>query len=320
MVEKLYITAAVWGKRSSSTNNTPDPYEELAAPRNWSDEACSVWKGLLGRFEWKQVAGSPAQTHATVLGRKRLSNGDFLMVRFRDMGRDNSGRPHTLRIEAVILTGSRISAASQLLDSLSWLEVSDSGEAIIQLPNLAPATFVDAGSSDWFMFGEQSTFSFKPDEQIQPTIHSKTSPITGISSTGQQYGPAEALRTLSHSTSADVRDRSQSKIRYIVLIIVVLGFLLAINIISKKPDPKLLEEVRILQSRLDGLATQVERINESVDESKRESEIKNNNSRVREDKFNTELNSNRVDFNKKLEYLNQKISDIEFKLSPLNRK
>lgn len=169
MVSELRLAAAVWGKRRV-TGDIPSSYEQFAMPDDWSAQAKEVWRSLHGCFEWKQSAPLAQSQHEDVIGKRAMDSGYVFVVRFRDAGRDNVGRRHTQRIEAVLLQTEQAALADQLLSPTAWIEVTDQGTAVLHPEPLSSPPIPAHVEAGWQLFGEERAFTFKLPATLPPSL------------------------------------------------------------------------------------------------------------------------------------------------------
>jgi hypothetical protein len=128
----MRFPACVFGK-TDNANLTRTTYRILYRHKDFSEEALRIFNQVRKSFNWR--CGGTQQfdpcyaywpigpfngpcTAPTAGNPVESSTG--LSFRFLDMGRDNFGRPHTLRMEAVLVAGDSWESTRIYIGSASW--------------------------------------------------------------------------------------------------------------------------------------------------------------------------------------------------------
>ena len=148
----------IYGKEGKKTGQVL-PYATLCCHEDFSGEALSVLIQVRKAFHWRTGGKGCFPPHYAYWP---LNPSRGLAFRFLDSGRDNLGRPHTLRLEAALVAGESWESISAYIGPASWPEqvcpsdtvnLSPSGGPEFSRPLEKPVFLLPPTNCDCVLFG-----------------------------------------------------------------------------------------------------------------------------------------------------------------------
>lgn len=192
-----------------------------------------------------------------------------------------------------MLTENRVSSACQLHDPSAWVEVTESGDAILQPMLQEPPNEVVVERAGWLLFGDEKTFQFKSDDQPSPVGHYPDRVQKDLEVGGKQRVPNEASRTRSRDVlkMPSVQSSRPRALRYStwkILAVVLLGWM-GWGTLHNPRDPEARKQLQGLQAELDMLSSRIADNEHTVENLKQEIEKKDSTNRADRKAFDEKL-------------------------------
>lgn len=171
MVSQFTLPAAVYGKLPGRTR-IPQGYRLLAKHSQVADQDCEILVRIFGGFSW--IGGVSSHCYPPCFGVWPLEGPELRLwvMRFLDIGHDDQSRPHSLRLEAVLVQRAIAAEWPQeiaaILVSSAWPKQSLAiePEVTVTLSPVSPPAelarliqeFSQGSQLEAFIVGDQRTF------------------------------------------------------------------------------------------------------------------------------------------------------------------